>query len=104
MRIHLLIAIISLPGLLAVRTGAGDFDDGEFWHKARGARRGRKALCHRRGRNLADGTTALADQECHQGSHVMTGPTPKPDDEPEDQDTETPKEDQPAPKEEPTPA
>src|SRR5581483_7610971 len=60
------IKIILSGGLLAVRAGAGDFDDREFWRKARGARRGREALCHGSGRNFTNRAAALADQEGHQ--------------------------------------
>src|SRR5437868_11315066 len=52
--------------LLAMRAGAGDLDDRQFWRKAGGARGLVEALRKTGSGNFADRTTALADQK---GNH-----------------------------------
>ena len=54
-----------------MRTGAGNLDDGEFWRKARGARRGIEALRNRGCRNFADRAAMIADQERHHRGRLM---------------------------------
>ena len=56
---------------LAVRAGAGDFDHRQFGRKAGGARGVVQALRHRRRRNFADRTTALADQKSNHRRRIV---------------------------------
>src|SRR4051812_7770257 len=50
---------------LTMRAGAGDFDDGEFWRKARSTRRSIEARRDRGCGNFADRAAMVADQERH---------------------------------------